>query len=115
MEWINDAIMFYDTVEAWSKQKNQVEKRRYHGTVIVDGFRLKARTSAFLRERLRTDGHIYYGDEEDETDEIGYHSARVYDYTTQSYQPYEQVWLLFNDLIKHDLYKNSRFKGDDGT
>ena len=111
MEWFDEALIFYNTVEAWSKQKNQVEKRRLHSTVIVDGFRLKARTSAFLRQRLRTDGHIYYDDEEDETDEIRHDSKRVYDYTTKMYQPFEQVWLLFNDVIKHDLYENSSFKG----
>ena len=80
MEWIDEALIFLSTVESWSKEEDQVEKRRYQHTAIVDGFRLKARTSAFFRERLRTDGHIYYDGKQDETDQIGYQTRRRFDY-----------------------------------
>ena len=74
---------------------------------MVMAFQIKARTSDFLRERLRTDGHIRYTPKAYDTDKMGRNSDRQVDYAQEKYEPYEQVWLFFNNVID-GLYTASR-------
>ena len=67
---------------------------------MVLAFRIKARTSAFLRERLRTDGRIHFTPSISTTVSMRVNSERPQDYMRAKYEPYEQVWLFFNNLME---------------
>ena len=79
--------------------KDGPKKRRHYAKLVVDAFRIKARTIKFLRGRLLTDGRLEYDvDGENEIAELS-----SYDYTPDFYklqmQPFEQVWVLFEEVL----------------
>ena len=87
---------------AWAANvsgKSPLEQREEFFELVVLAFRIKARTKAFLRERLRTDGFIHFTGEESETISMTANSVRTADYMEDKYEPYEQVGLFFNNLM----------------
>ena len=58
MEFNQLVISFYERLVALQSLKEQDPEAL--GEVIVDAFRIKAVTTHFLRERMRTDGHVRY-------------------------------------------------------
>ena len=79
-----------------------------YAQLIVDAFRIKARTSAFLRELMRLDGRIWFTNQhvEDHLD-----SDSVLEQEMWHYQPYEEVWLLFDVLM--DDFATKRIKNQE--
>ena len=60
MEWGPEVLQFYSDVDKWASMDDGPEKRRLYAKLVVDAFRLKARTIKFLRERLHTAGQLHY-------------------------------------------------------
>ena len=56
VNWGLDVDQFYKDVANWKGMRDGSDKRRLYAKLVVDAFRLKARTIKFLRERLLTDG-----------------------------------------------------------
>ena len=90
----NDVLRFYMDVAAWEQEPEMEEKLLLFPDLIVTAFRLEARTSAFLRKRMRDDGTVRYG--------LGRSRgvSPTLPYVEKPYQPYELVWILFKDILE---------------
>ena len=92
MLWGEDLLIFYQDVAAWHDMEDGPKKKEKYAKLIVDAFRLQARSSQFLKERLRTERNEAY-------DSLATSRNRREVYVEKPFQLYEQVWLLFDTIL----------------
>ena len=94
MPWGDEVLQFYQDVETWNQEQDPIQKKVLYAQLIVKAFRLRSRTLPFLRGRMSESGKLDFGSSNKvSTDPRG-------DYAVDNFMPYEQVRILFTDILK---------------